>query len=345
LSYGCPHGCQARCLARSQARSAPFSPKSAGQPGTNGWRPSHSTCRFPHRALRKRDDRSTGARHGAWHRCGTHAHAGGGLGPLPREARGEGSRAGLPAGRAAVDRAVAAEPGQPARPAPGGGKPREGRGSVGRRGPRRPPCRRHRGSDRGARGYERREGGARAARRLPQRCGQAGPAEDRARQAGAADRARAPDAAAAPGDRVRDARLAQGRSCVNVGAAPPRALGRTRLPGTARRRAHPARRPHRLRSRRLRRDDERPAMAAGDDPRRGDRRVAPLCGHQSDPDAVDAFTAELAFEHPLSEPRPPESANPLAAAGPSPPALRAGCFRACAEASAPACRARSRARR
>ena len=40
----------------------------------------------------------------------------------------------------------------------------------------------------------------------------------------------------------------------------PRALGRRRLPGRPRRRGHPARLPHRLRLRRLRRDDHRPHL-------------------------------------------------------------------------------------
>ena len=55
----------------------------------------------------------------------------------------------------------------------------------------------------------------------------------------------------------------------------PRALGRKRLPGRPQRRRHPARRPDRLRLRRLRRDDDRPPLPERD-ARRGRPPRAPL---------------------------------------------------------------------
>ncbi len=56
-------------------------------------------------------------------------------------------------------------------------------------------------------------------------------------------------------------RAARFRAAASLaGPAPPRALGRHRLPRRAARRRHSARRPHHLRRRRIRRDDQRPRL-------------------------------------------------------------------------------------
>ena len=61
-----------------------------------------------------------------------------------------------------------------------------------------------------------------------------------------------------------------------AGAREPRALGRLGLPGRARRRDDPARRPDRRRVRRLRRDDHQPALPRRDERRGGADRAARL---------------------------------------------------------------------
>ncbi len=107
---------------------------------------------------------------------------------------------------------------------------------------------------------------------------------------GALDPAGARPGGAAHGDRRADDRLDR-----LPGAGPPagapraRALGRARLPGRARGRGDPARRAHRVRLRRLRRDDHRPAVPQGAERGGGPGRAERDAGTQFDPDVVAAL--------------------------------------------------------
>ena len=99
------------------------------------------------------------------------------------------------------------------------------------------------------------------------------------------------------------------------GAQPPRALRRHRLPGRARRRGDPARRPDPERRRRARRDDQRPSLprrAAGR--RRRCDEIAPKRASSSARSVVDALLACVDRQPSLGrrfvrqqEPRPPPS--------------------------------------
>ena len=69
----------------------------------------------------------------------------------------------------------------------------------------------------------------------------------------------------------------------------PRALGRRRLPGRARRRGDPARRPDRLRLRRVQRDDDRPELPSGPQPREALAEIAACAGSHFDPAVAGAL--------------------------------------------------------
>jgi diguanylate cyclase (GGDEF)-like protein len=121
-----------------------------------------------------------------------------------------------------------------------------------------------------------RGGRARTARRQPPRPRQVGHPGGAAAQTGAADRRGARRARAAPADRLPDAREPRRRPRGRLGAAPSRALGRRRLPGRDRGRAHPARRPDPVRRGRVRRDDVRSRVPAPAHARPGDRGAREL---------------------------------------------------------------------
>ena len=163
---------------------------------------------------------------------------------------------------------------------PGGREPGEG-GRRARRVHGKPLAARRRvlGANRAPPRRRRRSGRADPARRQPPRPRQARDPGGGPPQAGRAERGGAAHPRAASADRLPDAREPRRPARRRVGPPSPRALGRRRLPEPARRRPDPARGADHLRRRRLRRDDVRPRLLAGDATAGGARRARALRRH------------------------------------------------------------------